>query len=257
MSEIQPKTLAHVGVMGMRWGVHAANAASALSRAGVSSFNKLKKTVIDVQSANAKKRANPDNLSEDQLTVNAIKKKKLSELSNKDIQTLAARADLETKYRQIMTTPEDVRKKQTMATLGKYGGQAATLFIKNFTPQAAKFAESFMEKKFGMKTDTEGPSKEGIDAAFTAAAKHLAETAFTKLAPGVKAPSHDSIEKDLRDMVKRGEVRIVNGKAERVVHAAPTTKQPKAPPVPAVPITPGRPKSNNPANKKTPATRRR
>jgi hypothetical protein len=244
VSESNDATLAHVGVIGMHWGVHKAQqVGGALKKFGGASLSKIKKSYLEARAADAKKKANPDGRSEDQLAIDAIKKKPLSQLSNKEIQTLAARADLETKYRQIMITPEEIKRKQTMATLGKYGGQAATLFIQNFTPKAAQFAEVYMEKKFGVKMNADDgePTVEGVNASFKAAAKHVADTAFKNLTPGVKPPSVESIEADLRKMVTSGDVRInKNGVAERVIKPAPaaekksalqssTVKIPKAP----------------------------
>lgn len=82
-------TLEHYGIKGMRWGVR-------------------------------RKRGSSGRVSSDYSSVKKLQKKKLSQLSNDDLQKIKKRMDLE---RDVKSASPNPGKKLVNATLGKYGNQ--------------------------------------------------------------------------------------------------------------------------------------
>lgn len=96
--------LAESGVPGMKWGIRRRGDTSSSSGGGSHASTQGHAT----GSAPAKADDGP---SDDHKKATSIKKKKLSELSNAEIATLAARIELEAKYSAITATQKDKTKK--------------------------------------------------------------------------------------------------------------------------------------------------
>jgi hypothetical protein len=109
----QKDVLAHAGVMGMHWGVHKRESGG--SKAPSSTAHSPEHTAVV-----------------------AIRKKKLSELSNDEIKVLAERVRLENDYKALTQTKADRRKKMVMDILATSLKGTVTKLAQQGTDYAAK-----------------------------------------------------------------------------------------------------------------------
>lgn len=109
------KDLKHFGIPGMRWGV----------RRDRTSGRKPKG-------------------SEDYRATKQLRKKKLQDLSNKELQTLNNRLQLEQQYKNLTKKKLSVGQKKVKEVLGKIGGKVVDAAIKGFTEKmASDFASRY------------------------------------------------------------------------------------------------------------------
>jgi hypothetical protein len=146
-------SLMHVGIKGMHWGVRkdegGGNSGGSSNSSGATSPKGSKST-----STPEVKKANTGGMSEDYAKIVTIKKKKLSELSNADIQALTARMELEKKYSDMNQTSIDKGKKIAKDLLVAQGTAEAKRLLPLLT--------AFLLKKMGV--DYSDPFKQALDA---------------------------------------------------------------------------------------------
>ena len=102
--------LTHYGVLGMKWGRRKSSGSGSTGTTAKPAGNK----------------------SEDYKTAKGLQRKKLSDMSNKEIETLTKRLQLETSYRRL-TAPTKSKGKQFVETaLSNVGKKVASEFNKQF-----------------------------------------------------------------------------------------------------------------------------
>lgn len=138
------KILIHAGIKGMRWGVRRyQNADGSLTDAGRKRYNKKAQ-------------------SEDHIRAKALKKKKLSQLSNEELRELNTRMQLETQYKDLKKKDisagkkfvRDVAYESAKKTASKYASRGAEVLLKKGAEATVKGAEAAVKGAYRVAAQT-------------------------------------------------------------------------------------------------------
>lgn len=146
-TETPIKDLYHYGVKGMKWGVIRGSKAR-ISRARA----KLKSKIEDrakrrVESKDKARNSILKKGSEDYERAKGLKRKRLSDMSNKEIEDLTRRLQLETNYRRLNPQTKSRGRQLIEATVKTVGKQAAEEFNKQFVkPRVEKIMSDLIKK---------------------------------------------------------------------------------------------------------------
>lgn len=199
-SESGEDILQHWGILGMKWGKRKAGSDSG----GSSTSSKSKKPQGKSDTTGDEKRKT----SKDFDLTEAIKKKKVSELSNDEIRALQIRMQLEREFNNMTETPSDKRKREVLSVLETSAKTTLGTYATKWMGMGMDFAQKKVEGKIA-----ENAAKKAADLA-----KNLAdEVVGDKLVKDVAEKVADTAKSKVIDEVRKQAGEQANSSMERVL----------------------------------------